>query len=278
VILEVELRTVPNARYRLEPFVIATEDYVQTYTAEVTQRSDARMAYGRLCIVPDRLFDEVILNVLREEPADGGPMPELTAPALGTLQRAFFRGSAEDDYGKRLRWDAEKRFQRYVAGKVFSRNQLLNDGVERFQNRSASSTDILHEYFIPPSQFRAFVSRMRKIIPRHQGNLLNVTVRNIYADRDAFLRYADQEMFAFVLLFCQQRTPRAEREAEAMSQELIDAALALGGRYYLPYRLHAKPQQFRQAYPRAQEFFERKRHYDPHELFQNEFYLKYGRT
>lgn len=27
---------------------------------------------------------------------------------------------------------------------------------------------------------------------------------------------------------------------------LIDCALAYGGRYYLPYRLHASPEQFRQ--------------------------------
>ena len=61
-----------------------------------------------------------------------------------------------------------------------------------------------------------------------------------------------------------------------MTQELIDAALTAGGRYYLPYRLHATPEQFRRAYPQADEFFELKRVHDPDELFQNQFYLKYG--
>ena len=63
---------------------------------------------------------------------------------------------------------------------------------------------------------------------------------------------------------------------QAMSQEMIEAALASGGRYYLPYRLHATLGQFRQAYPQADEFFELKKKYDPDELFQNQFYLKYG--
>jgi FAD/FMN-containing dehydrogenase len=49
------------------------------------------------------------------------------------------------------------------------------------------------------------------------------------------------------------------------------------GRYYLPYRLHATPKQFNEAYPQAEKFFELKRKYDPEELFQNEFYLKYGK-
>jgi hypothetical protein len=44
----------------------------------------------------------------------------------------------------------------------------------------------------------------------------------------------------------------------------------------LPYRLHATPEQFRRAYPQAEEFFALKRKYDPEELFQNQFYRKYG--
>jgi FAD/FMN-containing dehydrogenase len=63
---------------------------------------------------------------------------------------------------------------------------------------------------------------------------------------------------------------------EALTRDLIDAALACGGRYYLPYRLHATREQMRRAYPRAQAFFELKRRYDPDEIFQNQFYLKYG--
>jgi FAD/FMN-containing dehydrogenase len=63
---------------------------------------------------------------------------------------------------------------------------------------------------------------------------------------------------------------------EKLTRDLIDAALDSGGRYYLPYRLHATPEQFRKAYPQADRFFALKRRYDPGELFQNEFYLKYG--
>jgi len=61
-----------------------------------------------------------------------------------------------------------------------------------------------------------------------------------------------------------------------MTRELIEAALAVGGRYYLPYRLHAEVEQFYRAYPQAQRFFQLKRKYDPEELFQNVLYRKYG--
>jgi hypothetical protein len=45
----------------------------------------------------------------------------------------------------------------------------------------------------------------------------------------------------------------------------------------LPYRLHATREQFQKAYPRAGEFFDKKREYDPRELFQNQFYARYGK-
>jgi FAD/FMN-containing dehydrogenase len=106
---------------------------------------------------------------------------------------------------------------------------------------------------------------------------MNVTVRNVLTDEEAFLRYADRDLFALVMLFNQPRTAAADRRMEALTRELIDAALACAGRYYLPYRLHATPAQFRAAYPQAERFFQLKRQYDPDELFQNRFYATYGK-
>jgi len=62
-----------------------------------------------------------------------------------------------------------------------------------------------------------------------------------------------------------------------LTQEIIAAALRHDGRYYLPYRLHATKEQFNEAYPQAEDFFKMKRKYDSDELFQNEFYRKYGK-
>jgi hypothetical protein len=41
--------------------------------------------------------------------------------------------------------------------------------------------------------------------------------------------------------------------------------------------LHATSAQFLRAYPQADQFFSLKREYDPQELFQNQFYRKYGK-
>jgi FAD/FMN-containing dehydrogenase len=280
IILDVDLRVVPNERYTLERVLLPrAEDYAAEFRKRVAEAPDVAMAYGRLCVVPgeDTFLREAILNVFHRAPCPPDEIPGLSQPGLLALKRAVFRGSVYGDTGKWLRWEAEKRLGGEARGKHFSRNQLLNEGVEVFQERSEQRTDILHEYFVPPEQVPAFLRRLRAILPAHHANLLNVTVRDVRRDEDAFLRYAERDVFGFVMLFSQLRTAQAEKEMEALTRELTDAVIGVGGRYYLPYRLHATPEQFDQAYPQGREFFRRKRQHDPEELFQNDFYRKYGR-
>jgi FAD/FMN-containing dehydrogenase len=187
-----------------------------------------------------------------------------------------YRAQVGSESGKALRWDLERFFGEQFGSGTCSRNQLQNESSYVYADRSAGSTDILHEYFVPYEKFAAFLDAIRAIFPKYQNDLLNVTVRNIKTDTDSFLRYADQDVFAFVMLFSQPMGAEAEAGMKEMTQKLIDAAIDCGGRYYLPYRLHASQGQFEAAYPQATKFFEKKRQYDPENRFQNRFYLTYG--
>jgi FAD/FMN-containing dehydrogenase len=275
VILDAQLRVVPNARYRLEQFIVPTADALATFDERVHGRDDVAMAYGRLGIAPSRFLQDVIVNVFYDSPAPDGAIPPLESANSVRLRRNLFRGSVGSDYGKELRWSAEAKLQPRLLHEHFSRNQLLNEGVEVFQNRSATSTDVLHEYFVPRTGVARFIAALQRIVPQHRVDLLNVTVRFVQEDRDTLLRYATEDMFALVMLFNQPTSAAADAEMEATSRELIDAALAAGGRYYLPYRLHASVEQFERAYPTGAAFFAAKRKSDAQELFQNKFYLKY---
>ena len=57
------------------------------------------------------------------------------------------------------------------------------------------------------------------------------------------------------MLFTQERSAAGERRMRDLTRDLVDAALAVRGTYYLPYRLHATSDQFRRAYPMADRFF-----------------------
>ncbi len=273
IILDVELVVVANERLRLEQHVVPVHRALVILDQLARKGPDVSLVYARLNIVPDELFSTVIINVFRREAE--GDIPELSDPGMVALRRAVFRGSAEGEYGKELRWAAETKLQPHLLKKVFSRNQLLNEGVEILQNRSAESTDILHEYFVPRTRIAQFLVALRRIVPAHDGNLLNVTMRSVDTDADTFLRYADRHMLALVMLFQQPRTAAGDAAMEAMTQEIVDTALSLDGRYYLPYRLHATAEQFHRAYPQARDFFDRKRRFDPDEIFRNRFYEKY---
>ncbi len=279
IILDAELRVVPNERYRPEVEVLPAERYVARFQEKVGQANDVGMVYGRLCVAPgaETFLREAILTVFRQSPCRPEEMPTLRSPGYATLRREVYRAQIGSAAGKDVRWKTEKAVSGIMGRMHFSRNQLLHEPAEVFQEQNADRTDILHEYFLPPEGVGPFLDAARQIIPRHDVDLLNVTIRNVLADQDSFLRYADRDLFAFVMLFNQPRTSAADERMAALTRELIDAALANGGRFYLPYRLHATPEQLAGAYPQAARFFERKRHYDPHELFQNQFYLKYGR-
>jgi len=51
--------------------------------------------------------------------------------------------------------------------------------------------------------------------------------------------------------------------------------VALGGAFYLPYRLHARRDQVEKAYPAAASFVAAKRRYDPNLLFRNAMWDTY---
>jgi FAD/FMN-containing dehydrogenase len=277
IILEVELRVVANEHYRIERIGVTTKDYTSVLTQQIADDPNVAMVYGRLRVTPENFLQEGILNILRREPAAPPVITEFAPRKLTPLKRAIFRGGVGSDYGKQLRWDAERRIDPWLAGDLFQRNALLSDSATWFENRATNRTDILLECFVSPGQLESLLADLRRIIPRHRGDLLNVTVRHVAEDRDSFLRYATKEVMALVMLFNQSNDTAGELDMKTLTQEIIRCAIEHNGTYYLPYRTHATAEQFHQAYPQAKEFFALKRKYDPGELFENGFYRTYGK-
>ncbi len=274
-VLDVELRTVASALYSARRWEVDADAYIDAFVEHVRSDAAAGMAYGRISVSPRSFLRAALLTAYRADAPSGTSIPPLADAKPSRLARAVFRGSVGSDYGKELRWQLESRLGGEAGDRV-SRNQILDEPVALFENHDPSRTDILQEYFVPPRAFTAFLARMREIIPKHGVDLLNVTVRNVLRDDDAFLRYADGPMFALVLFFNQARTAEEDSRLEGVAQELIDAVIPLGGRQYLPYRLHATPAQLLRGYPRAREFFAAKRKWDPGLVFRNQWFAKYG--
>jgi len=144
-----------------------------------------------------------------------------------------------------------------------------------------ASTYVLEEYFVPVDRFDDFIGRMRTIFRKHKPNILNVSIRHANRDPGSLLAWARTEVFAFVIYYKQGTSEADKSEVGVWTRDLIDAALDLGGSYYLPYQLHATQEQFRRAYPRTPEFLALKQRLDPTNKFRNELidrYLPPGQT
>ena len=137
------------------------------------------------------------------------------------------------------------------------------------------STYLLQEYFIPVDQCVPFARAMTRILNERDANAVNVSVRHSPQDTESLLAWAPTEVFSFVLYYKQRSSERSSRKSAVWIRELIDAALAHGGRYYLPYRLDATRAQFEQAYPEIGQFAALKARIDPLNKFQNLMWHKY---
>ncbi len=67
---------------------------------------------------------------------------------------------------------------------LVNRNDPMHDSVPYLRNSLPNDTDILHEYFIPRSQFVSFVDGMRKVLTDNKTNLLNASVRIVHQENN----------------------------------------------------------------------------------------------
>lgn len=162
-----------------------------------------------------------------------------------------------------------------MASGPATRNSLINEPVITLDDRNPNRTDILHEYFIAPERFAEFVNLYRSVISSSYQEFLNVTLRFVDIDPNSWLSYAKTPRIAAVMSFSQELTVRAEADMRRMTQALIDGVISIGGAYYLPYRPHARQDQFERAYPRASEFAAAKRALDPDLILRNNLWDSY---
>ncbi|MEA2837477.1 MAG: hypothetical protein QOD89_2027 [Bradyrhizobium sp.] len=275
IVIDADLAMVENSLLTPTSELMTSDAFARRFVARVTDPS-VRMLYGRLSMAREGFLREALLVAYAQAPQQPVRMPSpKNSSAFSMLSREIFRAQIGSERGKRARWMAETRLMPKVGQVALTRNTLLNEPVAALADRDSSRTDILHEYFVPPDRFNDFLAACREIIPSHRQDLLNVTLRYVDADSSSVLTYAPARRIAAVMLFVQKRTAEADGDMRAMTVKLIERTLALGGSYYLPYRLHATREQMRAAYPHLGEFIAAKRRYDPQLRFRNALWDTY---
>lgn len=268
VVTEVELDLDPNTRIRRVVEKVDLDRYPDHFRSKIARDPDVVLHNADLR--PPGFAEPRLINwISTEEPATVGERLIPRDRDYSRNQTLIWMGS-ELPGGKRLRGGIEDRVLEREA--IVWRNyeaSLDTDALE--PGTRLFSTYLLQEYFIPVGNFLPFARILADLLQRRRVNALNVSIRHSLGDSKSLLAWAPTEVFSFVLYYKQ----RASREAGIWTRKLIDAALANGGRYYLPYRLHAARSQFEQAYSEIREFVAMKARVDPRGKFQNLLWDKY---
>jgi len=143
---------------------------------------------------------------------------------------------------------------------------------------NSEEPDLLQEYFIPIKQLPEFVNSIRQVFKQNETILSNVSIRFIpkSIDRSTISYVSETEdQFAIVLYFSIKLDKKSIMRAGRWTRTLVQSALDLGGRHYLPYQRWPTKDQVESGYPMLDEFIELKKRYDPYQTFTNQFYQNY---
>ncbi len=277
VVLEATLALLPNRLYRCNGVsVMQSTEYPGHVSRNVLSDSSIHFHYARFDIADDGLWDRLYAIAYFQDPAlPEDAAPGLTAPpSSARLERAVMWVVRRAAWARRMRLLAEIIYR--LDMKPRRRSGTVREAWSVVDHTRRRNADWLQEYFIPRDRFMDFVRMAKPVLSGGAIRVLNTTVRVIHQNRDAFLAYARQDCFSFVIFFEQKLDPASIQRTEDTLRQMIDCAIACGGAYYLCYQRVATPAQLARAYPAIGAFFAAKRRYDPEGLFVNEFYKQYA--
>ena len=273
VITEATLQLANNVKVERKAQKMPLARYREYFSKNIR---DAKAAvFHNADIYPDEYEQVNAVSYLKTDKPVTVPERLIPKDASYRLDRFAFWVISEWPFGKEIREHIIDPLL-FRGESVRWRNYEASYDVAELEPASREdSTYVLHEYFVPVARLEEFVPKMGRILRSHGVNVINVSIRHAHKDPGAVLAWAREEVFAYVLYYKQGTDAESRRKVGVWTRELIDAALSVGGTYYLPYQPHATEAQFLKAYPRAPEFFALKRKLDPDNRFRNKLWDKY---
>jgi decaprenylphospho-beta-D-ribofuranose 2-oxidase len=280
VILDVELELTDDELYEMQTEEMGYKDFPNYFIKQVKNNRNVRMHLARISTAPDTfLKDMYVTNYVlasNEMQKNISDYNELKKDKHTWLTKFSLGLSRDTDWGKNKFWEMQKDYFLKENGKRITRNNVMRSESKFLEYEDDKNTDVLQEYFVPVQNFPAYIDDLRHALKGEEDfNLFNITIRFVQKDEDAVLSYASDDMFALVLLINQGLSESDQEKAGRVIRKMIDVTLDHNGTYYLPYMPYPTKAQMARAYPRTNEFFQKKLVYDPDERFMNYFYERY---
>lgn len=273
VILDVTLQLTDNSKVKRQYADMPLADYAPWFAKQRNEHPD--MVFHNADLFPPHYNQVRAVSWLNTDDPVTEPQRLHPAQADYRYQARLVDFVADYPAGKWLRQHVLEPLV-YQMDTVHWRNFEASYDVAELEPASRQDFSYgLREYFVPVDQLQPFVARMATIFEQHQVNVLNVSIRHAKADHNTLLSWSPTEVFCLVVYYRQGTDSASQQATDIWSQAMVQASLAVGGRYYLPYQRNATPSQFSQAYPGISRFAELKQQLDPHGRFSNAFWQKY---
>jgi decaprenylphospho-beta-D-ribofuranose 2-oxidase len=278
VILDVELQLTEDELYAMRTEEMSYDEYTEYFKEHVFGDDNVKMHLARISTAPDSFLKEMYVTdyYSSENQKEYSQYSKLKEERFTFLTKFLLGVSRDFDWGKDAFWDMQKAFFLNRNEKLVTRNNVMRSESEFLEYEAENDTDILQEYFVPVDEYEEYINDLRTYLQDRDLNLINITVRYVGRNNDALMSFANEDMFALVLLINQGMNEEDISQTGETVRGMIDITLDRGGSYYLPYYDYPTKDQLKEAYPNSDEFFRKKRKLDPEERFMNQFYQEYG--
>jgi FAD/FMN-containing dehydrogenase len=147
--------------------------------------------------------------------------------------------------------------------------------LDRALHSRSQASEMITELFVPRPSLARFMEDARVALRRHGANVIYGTVRLIERDDETYLAWARDRYACVIFNLHLEHTPAGLAAGANAFRALIDLAIEHSGSYYLTYHRWARKDQVERCYPLVREFLLQKRHFDPDEVFQSNWYRHY---
>lgn len=163
-------------------------------------------------------------------------------------------------------WSDEHQFTVYLDD--------YHGALDRRLGGSHRGSEMITELYVPVNRVRDFLEECRRVLRRHDANLIYGTVRLIREDKESFLAWARRDFACVVFNLHVDHTGEDIAKTRRCFRALIDVALRYEGSYFLTYHGYASRRQLLAAYPQFPRFLAQKRALDPRGRFSSDWYRR----
>ncbi|MBB3697039.1 FAD-dependent oxidoreductase [Flammeovirga yaeyamensis] len=273
-IVETTLQLEKNVKVERQTNLVEVKDYLSFFNENI--RNNKKVIFQNGDLYPPH-FNEVNNVAWVETDKELTDTIRVTPTGLDySLEHRLLKVVSWGNFGK---WIRRKIIDPYLYSNevVTWRNKEASYDVNELEPKSRKeSTYVLQEYFIPINNIESFIPKMKAVYDQFDVNVINVSLRHAYPDKESLLSWAPEEVIALVIYYKQGTSDEAKENVKQWTQAMTDAILSEGGTWYLPYQPHATVDQFNKGYPNASTYFSLKDSIDPQHRFNNKLLDKYN--